>query len=84
MYAMLMKKVYLSNEVYLFNPVTVVEGSLNEEYGYFLDKFNNQFCLIDDVDFNTSETMEGVYFVSTEEELISKYGAVNIEEALKY
>ena len=41
MYAMLMKKVILSNEVILFNPVTVIEGSYDEEYDCFIDKFNN-------------------------------------------
>ena len=42
MYAMLMKKENLSNGGFLFNPVTVIEGSLNEEYGAFIDKFNNR------------------------------------------
>ena len=84
MYAMLMKKENLSNGGFLFNPVTVIEGSLNEEYGAFIDKFNNEFSLIDELFFAISELAEGVYFVSTEEELISKYGAATIEEALKY
>ena len=84
MYAMLMKKENLSNGGFLFNPVTVIEGSLNEEYGAFIDKFNNEFSLIDEFFFAISELAEGVYFVSTEEELISKYGAATIEEALKY
>lgn len=84
MYAMLMKKVNLSNGGFLFNPVTVIEGDLNEEYGAFIDKFNNEFCLIDELSFAISELVEGVYFVSSKEELISKYSAVTIEEALKY
>ena len=84
MYAMLMKKENLSNEGFLFNPVTVIEGELNEEYGAFIDKFNNEFCLIDELSFAISELVEGVYFISSEEELISKYSAVTIEEALKY
>ena len=42
MYAMLMKKEVLSNEVLLFNPVTVIEGSFDEKNGYFMDKFNNR------------------------------------------
>ena len=84
MYAMLMKKENLSNEGFLFNPVTVIEGELNEEYGAFIDKFNNEFCLIDELSFAISELVEGVYFISSEEELISKYSTVTIEEALKY
>lgn len=84
MYAMLMKKVNLSNGGFLFNPVTVIEGDLNEEYGAFIDKFNNEFCLIDELSFAISELVEGGYFVSSKEELISKYSAVTIEEALKY
>ena len=84
MYAMLMKKENLSNGGFLFNPVTVIEGELNEEYGAFVDKFNHEFCLIDELSFAISELVEGVYFVSTEEELISKYSAATIEEALKY
>ncbi len=84
MYAMLMKKENLSNGGFLFNPVTVIEGSLNEEYGAFIDKFNNEFSLIDELSFVISELVEGVYFVSTEEELISKYGVATIEEALKH
>ena len=84
MYAMLMKKENLSNGGFLFNPVTVIEGSLNEEYGAFIDKFNNEFSLIDEFSFAISELAEGVYFVSTEEELISKYGVATKEEALKY
>ena len=84
MYAMLMKKENLSNGGFLFNPVTVIEGSLNEEYGAFIDKFNNEFSLIDELFFAISELAEGVYFVSTEEELISKYGVATKEEALKY
>ena len=84
MYAMLMKKENLSNGGFLFNPVTVIEGSLNEEYGAFIDKFNNEFSLIDELSFAISELVERVYFVSTEEELISKYGVATIEEALKY
>lgn len=84
MYAMLMKKVNLSSGGFLFNPVTVIEGDLNEEYGAFIDKFNNEFCLIDELSFAISELVEGVYFVSSKEELISKYSAVTIEEALKY
>ena len=84
MYAMLMKKENLSNGGFCFNPVTVIEGELNEEYGAFIDKFNNEFSLIDDLSFAISELVEGVYFISSEEELISKYSAVTIEEALKY
>lgn len=84
MYAMLMKKENLSNGGFLFNPVTVIEGELNEEYGAFIDKFNNEFSLIDDLSFAISELIEGVYFVSTKEELIAKYSTVTIEEALKY
>ena len=84
MYAMLMKKENLSNGGFLFNPVTVIEGELNEEYGAFIDKFNNEFSLIDDLSFAISELVEGVYFISSEEELISKYSAATIEEALKY
>ena len=84
MYAMLMKKENLSNGGFLFNPVTVIEGELNEEYGAFVDKFNHEFCLIDELSFAISELVEGVYFVSTVEELISKYSAATIEEALNY
>ena len=84
MYAMLMKKENLSNGGFLFNPVTVIEGELNEEYGAFVDKFNHEFCLIDELSFAISELVEGVYFVSTEEELLSKYSAATREEALKY
>ena len=84
MYAMLMKKEVLSNEVFLFNPVTVIEGSFNEEYGYFMDKFNNEFCLIEDLSFAISELVEGVYFTITDEELLSKYGTNDLEEALNF
>ena len=82
MYAMLMKKEILSNEVILFNPVTVLEGNFNEEHGYFMDKFNNEFCLIDDLSFAISELIEGVYFNITKKELLSKYGTDDLEEAL--
>ena len=54
MYAMLMKKENLSNGGFLFNPVTVIEGELNEEYGAFVDKFNHEFCLIDELSFAIS------------------------------
>ena len=82
MYAMLMKKEILSNEVILFNPVTVLEGNFNEEHGYFMDKFNNEFCLIADLSFAISELIEGVYFNITKKELLSKYGTDDLEEAL--
>ena len=62
MYAMLMKKVILSNEVILFNPVTIIEGSFNEEYDCFIDKFNNEFFSIDDFSFAISELTEGIYY----------------------
>ena len=84
MYAMLMKKVILSNEVILYNPVTVIEGSFNEEYDCFIDKFNNEFFSIDDYSFAISELTEGIYYNITEKELLSKYGITDLEEALNY
>ena len=84
MYAMLMKKVILSNEVILFNPVTVIEGSFNEEYDCFIDKFNNEFFSIDDFSFAISELTEGIYYNITEKELLSKYVTTDLEEALNY
>ena len=82
MYAMLMKKVILSNEVILFNPVTVIEGSYDEEYDCFIDKFDNEFFSIDDLSFAISELTEGIYYNITDEELLYKYGTTDLEEAL--
>ena len=84
MYAMLMKKEVLSNEVFLFNPVTVIEGSFDEKNGYFMDKFNNEFCSVDDLDFAISELTEGVYFTITDKELLYKYGTNDLGEALNF
>lgn len=84
MYAILMKKEILSNDIILYNPMTVIEGSYDEENDYFIDKFDNEFYKIDDASFAFSELSEGIYFTITEEELLSRYGINTIEEALNY
>ncbi len=73
MYAILMKKEILSNDIILYNPMTVIEGSYDEENDYFIDKFDNEFYKIDDASFAFSELSEGIYFTITEEELLSRY-----------
>ncbi len=84
MYAMLMKKIILSNEMILFNPVTVIEGTYSQEYECFFDKFDNEFFSADNLSFAISELTEGVYFIITKEELLSKYDTNDIEEALNF
>lgn len=82
MYATLMKKIMLPNEIVLYNPITIIEGEYDKEYNLFLDKFNNEFYLADDISFATSEACDCVYYVMTDEELILKYGTKDVKTAL--
>ena len=84
MYAILMRKEVLSNDVFLYNPITVIEGEYNKDFNVFVDNFNNEFCMIDDVSFSISELSQGIYFPIDKKELLSKYSTEDIEEALNY
>ena len=84
MYAILMRKEVLSNDVFLYNPITVIEGKYNKDFNVFVDNFNNEFCMIDDVSFSISELSQGIYFPIDKKELLSKYSTEDIEEALNY
>ena len=74
MYAMLMRKHLLSNDVVIYNPIKVIKGEFDEEDNYFLDEMGCDFPEATDIAFIVScERQECYAYPITEEDLLNRY-----------
>ena len=84
MYAMLMRKHLLSNDVVIYNPIKVIKGEFDEEDNYFLDEMGCDFPEATDIAFIVScERQECYAYPITEEDLLNRYGTNVLEEAVE-
>lgn len=84
MYAMLMRKHLLSNDVVIYNPIKAIKGEIDKEYNYFIDEMECDFPKATDEYFITSsQYLEGYAYPITEEDLLNRYGTDSLEEALE-
>lgn len=84
MYAMLMRKHLLSNDVVIYNPIKAIKGEIDKEYNYFIDEMENDFLEATDIYFITSGQYQECYaYPITEEDLLNRYGTDSLEEALE-
>ena len=84
MYAMLMRKHLLSNDVVIYNPIKAIKGEIDKEYNYFIDEMENDFLEATDICFITSGQYQECYaYPITEEDLLNRYGTDSLEEALE-
>jgi len=83
-YAVLFRKeaISLDYNIYLFKPVTIIEGISDTANGVFLDELNIERGIFTDSDLLLSDAEECVGYIMTEEKLLKLYpNARNIEEA---
>lgn len=85
-YGILMNRIFLNSNLYLFKPVSVIKGIFeeNEAGKFFIDSLGASYYLSSDVNGLSYEDDSSVYYVVTEEELLDKYGDLSIEEAVEY
>jgi DNA polymerase III delta prime subunit len=83
-YAVLFRKeaISLDYNIYLFKPVTIIEGISDAEAGVFLDELNIERGIFTDSELLLSDAEECVGYIMTEDEILQLYpNARNIEEA---
>lgn len=85
-YGILMNRIFLNSNLYLFKPVSVIKGVLeeNEAGHFFIDSLGASYYLSSDVNGLSYDDDSSVYYIVTEEELLDKYGDLSIEEAVEY
>ncbi len=85
MYAILMNKTILSNDIILYNPITLIEGRIDKKYHLFNTKESRDFYSATDSNFILSELTECYAYPITKEELLKKYPTKSLQEAkIKY
>lgn len=83
-YAVLFKKeaISLDYNIYLFKPVTIIEGISDVENGIFLDDLNIERGIFTDSELLLSDAEECVGYIMTEKEILELYpNARGIEDA---
>lgn len=83
-YAVLFRKeaISLDYNIYLFKPVTIIEGISDTKTGIFLDELNIERGIFTDSELLLSDAEECVGYIMTEEEILQLYpNARSIEEA---
>ncbi len=83
-YAVLFRKeaISLDYNIYLFKPVTIIEGISDTKNGVFLDGLNVERGIFTDSEILLSDAEECVGYIMTEEEILKLYpNARNIDEA---
>lgn len=81
-YATLMQKIVINSNMFLFKPLSVLEGEYLEEYDTFVDKCGKSYSDTSISHITFEDSMEFFAFPITVEELLNTYGTTSIEEAL--
>ena len=82
MYAMLMKKIILSNDIVIYNPIKAMKGTYNKEDDEFIDDLDNCYYEANDVIFIQSDEEFCFAYPMTEKDLLFRYGSNNLHESL--
>ncbi|MDD4406981.1 MAG: AAA family ATPase [Bacilli bacterium] len=81
----LMEKIIINNNTYLFKPISILEGNFNEESRVFIDKFDNSYFSMYDVEMIGPGSEEnyciGMYYA--EEDLIENFPAQTKFDSIK-
>ncbi|MDD4706408.1 MAG: AAA family ATPase, partial [Bacilli bacterium] len=84
-YTILMEKIIINPNTYLFKPISILEGNFNENSGLFIDKYDNSYYSMHDAEMidSGSEETYCIGFYYSEEDLIDNFLAQSKFESIK-
>ena len=83
-YAILMSRVLIAPDTYIYKPVSVIKGFVDdvEDYDVFIDDLGNTYLLSTDAQGLSCDEELSVTEIIDEEDLLEKYGDVSLIEAI--
>lgn len=83
-YGVLMSRVLIATDIYLFKPISIIEGVLknDDNINIFVDKVGNTYLMSTDAQGLSCDDELSVDDIINEDDLLSKYGDVSMMEAI--